>query len=251
MPERTGRGRRGSPPTRAERRAVRASVTDPAVPLDAAARLLEARPRSVTEVRGRLLGAGYVPSLVEQVLARLIAAGYLDDAAFARAWVESRDRAHPRGEAALRRELQRRGVDRDVVDAVLAARREGATSPGEGRAEASGAPVPAPPAADPDELAAERLIARRSAALARITDPRVRRQRAYALLARNGFDPDVCRAVAGRLPEAPAGDLPETPAPDGTEGEPGPTASRPSARPAGHGRGGRRDRAVDPRPGRP
>jgi SOS response regulatory protein OraA/RecX len=29
-----------------------------------------------------------------------------------------------------------------------------------------------------------------------VADPRQRRQRAYALLARNGFDPEVCRTVA-------------------------------------------------------
>ena len=41
----------------------------------------------------------------------------------------------------------------------------------------------------------------RARSLARVADPRQRRQRAYALLARNGFDPEVCRSgrgVAGR-----------------------------------------------------
>ena len=50
-----------------------------------------------------------------------------------------------------------------------------------------------------DEAAAERLIARNARSLARVGDPRQRRQRAYALLARNGFDPEVCRTVAGRV----------------------------------------------------
>jgi hypothetical protein len=35
--------------------------------------------------------------------------------------------------------------------------------------------------------------------LARVADPRQRRARAYALLARNGFDPDVCREVAAQV----------------------------------------------------
>ena len=36
----------------------------------------------------------------------------LDDETFARAWVESRDRARPRGERAIRDELRLKGIDR-------------------------------------------------------------------------------------------------------------------------------------------
>ena len=56
-----------------------------------------------------------------------------------------------------------------------------------------------------DEVAAERLIARRASAMNRLPDGRARRQWAYALLARNGFDPDVAARVAGRAgsPEQP------------------------------------------------
>jgi hypothetical protein len=43
------------------------------------------------------------------------------------------------------------------------------------------------------------LIARNARALARVVDPRQRRQRAYALLARNGFDPEVCRTIAATI----------------------------------------------------
>ena len=35
--------------------------------------------------------------------------GMLDDETFARAWVESRDRARPRGERAIREELRLKG----------------------------------------------------------------------------------------------------------------------------------------------
>jgi SOS response regulatory protein OraA/RecX len=34
--------------------------------------------------------------------------------------------------------------------------------------------------------------------LERVADPRARRQRAYALLARHGFDPETCREAANR-----------------------------------------------------
>ena len=170
--------RRVSP---AERREQRASVDDPAVVLEAAARFLEARSRSVAEVRRRLGRAGYRPDLVDGAIERLTELGMLDDEAFGRAWVESRDRARPRGEIALRRELALKGVDRGIVDELLEERRD-AADPGEG--------------ASTDLLAARRLLARHVRALARVADPRVRRQRAYALLARNGFDPETCREAA-------------------------------------------------------
>jgi regulatory protein len=172
--------------------------------MDAAARYLEARPRSISETRTRLSGAGYPGPLVEQVLQRLVELGYLDDLAFARAWVESRDRAHPRGESALRRELERKGVAREVTEAVLAERRAGV--PGEDRAtrrNRSGAEAmdaardggPPGESYDPDAVAARRVLDRRAAGLLRETDPRRRSSRAFALLARHGFDPETCRAA--------------------------------------------------------
>ena len=45
-------------------------------------------------------------------------------------------------------------------------------------------------------MAARRLLDRNERALGRVADPRQRRQRAYALLARNGFDPETCREAA-------------------------------------------------------
>jgi regulatory protein len=156
----------------AEQRERRGAVDDPELVLAAALRFLEARARSVAEVRRRLTQAGYQPALVDGAIARLIDLGMLDDAAFARSWIESRDRARPRGERALRQELRLKGLDGELVDEAL----------GERGAEG----------ADVDELAAERVLERHAAALGRVADPRARRQRAYALLARNGFDPETC-----------------------------------------------------------
>jgi regulatory protein len=167
----------------AERRERRAAVDDPAVVLEAAGRFLEARARSVVEVRRRLRSAGYQAELIEGAIARLTELGMLDDATFARAWVESRDRARPRGERALRQELSVKGIDRAVLDEVLANRR--ADQPSD--------------AGDVDEAAAERLLARNARTLERVADPRARRQRAYAFLARNGFDPGVCSTVSARF----------------------------------------------------
>lgn len=193
--EPAGRGRRTS---LAERRANKAAIDDPAVVLEAAARFLEVRSRSVAEVRRRLTGAGYRAELVEDAITRLLDLGLLDDEAFARAWVESRDRARPRGERAIRQELGLKGVDRPTIDLVLAERREAAA----GMPSDDGVVVSA------DFVAAERLLARNARSLARVADPRQRRQRAYALLARNGFNPDVCRTVAAAIDVDEPGELP-------------------------------------------
>lgn len=179
------------------------AVDDPAVVLEAAARFLEARSRSVVEVRRRLTSAGYRADLVEGAIARMTDLGMLDDEAFARAWVESRDRARPRGERALQNELRLKGIDRPVIDLVLHDRRGQLTGPDDADADAQ--PVA------PDRVAAERLIAKHARTLDRIADPRRRRERAYALLARNGFDPDTCRDVAAGVVTRDADDDPGGP----------------------------------------
>ena len=176
----------------AQRRERRAAIEDPAVVLEAAARFLEARSRSIAEVRRRLAGAGYRAELVEGAIERMTELGMLDDDAFARAWVESRDRARPRGERAIREELRLKGVDRAVIDEVMTDRRDAAQE---------GTSNDDPPRPSPDRTAADRLLAKNSRALTRVADPRQRRQRAYALLARHGFDPDTCREVAARFIE--------------------------------------------------
>jgi regulatory protein len=181
----------------AEKRERRAAVDDPAVVLEAAARLLEVRSRSISEVRRRLGGAGYRTDLVEGAIARMTELGMLDDEVFARAWVESRDRARPRGERAIREELRLKGIDRETIDVVLGERRDRAAGSGGGGEGDDLVPASA------DRTAAERLLAKNARALARVADPRQRRQRGYALLARHGFDPETCRDVAATLAEAP------------------------------------------------
>src|SRR5271157_4059061 len=152
---------------RLERHAVE---TDPDVVLNAAARFLELRSRSVDEVRRHLSRAAFPDALVERAIGRLLELGMLDDRAFGLAWVESRDRARPRGEAALRRELSLKGLDRETVAAVLAERDDSARN-------VSGADETAPTGkqdrasandgagAGADERAAERLLAKSRATL--------------------------------------------------------------------------------------
>ena len=177
---------------------LHAAETDPGVVLNAAARYLELRTRSIDEVRRHLGAARFPESLVEGAITRLMELGLLDDRAFAQAWVESRDRARPRGSQALRRELALKGIDRETIEGLLAGRRDVSAAPDSDNAppgrsdDSSGDPT------SQDERAAERLLHKNRASLSRVADPRLRRQRAYGLLARNGFDPEICRDSSAR-----------------------------------------------------
>jgi len=195
MPRPSGGDRLAARKARRERHAAE---TDPDVVMNAAARFLEARQRSVAEVRKHLAESSYPAELVERTIERLLELRWLDDEVFARSWVESRDRAHPRGRDALRRELTLKGIDRTLVAQVLDERAEGRTEDAsEGFAEAEEGSA--------DVRAAARLLARKRPTLERVADVRQRRQRAYALLARNGFDAEVCReAIAAYVREADA-----------------------------------------------
>ncbi|MDT8342521.1 MAG: regulatory protein RecX [Longimicrobiales bacterium] len=86
---------------------------------EAALRLLSHRARARRELETRLRKKGFPAALVSRVAGELEARGYLDDAAFARAWVADRLRLRPRGRRALQRELQGKGVDAAVAEAAL------------------------------------------------------------------------------------------------------------------------------------
>jgi SOS response regulatory protein OraA/RecX len=200
----TGQRARRPRESYAERRAQRAAIDDPEVVLAAAFRFLEARARSVAETRRRLSDAGYRTDLIDSAVARLLEIGLLDDEAFARHWIESRDRARPRGTIALKRELRLRGVDGAIVDAALDERRVESLAPGASGAAGAedcdeGMDGRASLGVDPDEAAARRLLDRRRRDLDRVSDPRKRRARAYALLARNGFGPEIAARLASAL----------------------------------------------------
>jgi regulatory protein len=174
-----------------ERRERRSAITDPDIVMAASAALLAIRSRTTHELRTRLITLGYPSGLIEGTLGRLVTLGYLDDEGFARAWVASRDRARPRGAMALRRELLRKGLGKELVDAALHERDEAAAAAAADDRDLDGA-EPRHDVGSADLAAALRLLDRRRGALGREQDPRKRRQRAYSLLARNGFDPGVC-----------------------------------------------------------
>jgi len=166
--------------TRSEARA-----SDPTAAREAALRLLERARRTRSDLFRRLREKGYAAATAEQVIERLAAVGLVDDVEYARAYLETRLRRRSAGWRRLEQELRARGVSSEDVAAARA------------RLEEREGPA--------DETAgARRVIAQAAGRYARL-DPRTRRRRLYALLARRGFDGDVIEAA---LREECGGDEP-------------------------------------------
>jgi regulatory protein len=81
--------------------------------------LLRQRPRSEAEIRTRLKLKGYAAGIIDGVVEDLRRTGSIDDAKFARFWVESRMHANPMGDVVLRHELKQKGVADPIVEAAL------------------------------------------------------------------------------------------------------------------------------------
>ena len=85
-----------------------------------AAKLLAAKPRSVAELRERLLeGRGATKPVVDSVIERLREYGYLDDARFAHSYASLRVQQRPVGRQRLQRDLWLKKVDKKTVDEAL------------------------------------------------------------------------------------------------------------------------------------
>ena len=87
--------------------------------VDRAFNYLSFRPRSREEVRRYLRRKETPPELIDAVLARLDSLDLVNDRSFASFWLETREQFSPRGAQALRNELRMKGVERDVVDALV------------------------------------------------------------------------------------------------------------------------------------
>jgi regulatory protein len=85
-----------------------------------AGKLLAAKPRSVEELRERLLeGRGATKAVVEAVIERLREYGYLDDAKFAHSFASLRVQQRPIGRQRLQRDLWLKKIDKKTADAAL------------------------------------------------------------------------------------------------------------------------------------
>jgi regulatory protein len=85
-----------------------------------AAKLLAAKPRSVEELRERLLEKQWTDEgTVEAVIAKLREYGYLDDERFAFGYAAYRVRQKPVGRQRLARDLQMKKVSKETADEAL------------------------------------------------------------------------------------------------------------------------------------
>jgi len=137
--------------------------------LDRAVAFLASRARSRREIEQRLLQSGYRPCTVEMVLYKLEKENLLDDADFARQWVEARS-ARKMGKTRIAMELRRKGVSAEEAEAALESIDE------------------------EDQLSG--AIALVEKAIARIKpgeDPRKTASRLTAMLARRGYGWEIAR----------------------------------------------------------
>jgi regulatory protein len=88
--------------------------------LNCALRLITVRPRSRMEINLRLTRRGFEITTIEEVLAKLELQGLVDDTAFARFWLDSRERYRPLGRRLIAAELRQKGVDREIIAEVVA-----------------------------------------------------------------------------------------------------------------------------------
>ena len=161
----------------------------------AATRRLARRAMSTGQVRQKLRELNYKkkpgqappppipPHVIDQVVTRLTELDLLDDQAFGQMLIRDLTRAKPAGPALLKQKLYAKGLDRTLIDHLVA----DAT-------------------ADPDQQADAAIdFARKKARSTAHLDPDTRKRRLYGQLARRGFPPDTIRtAMDTALAEAEA-----------------------------------------------
>ena len=86
--------------------------------------MLRQRPRSEFEIRSRLKLKGYGNEVIEFVVEGLRSAGEIDDARFAKLWVENRMHLNPVGDVVLRHKLKEKGLSDPIIEAALAGKAE-------------------------------------------------------------------------------------------------------------------------------
>ena len=165
---------------------------------------LTGQARSRSELAGKLAGKGVPAEVADRLLTRFEEVGLVDDEAFARSWVQSRQGGKGLARRALAQELRRKGVDDEVAREAL-------------------------DEVDPDdEVEAARVLVRRKLRSVARVDQATAVRRLSGMLARKGYpagvafrvvreeldaagrdDRRACSTVATRtfLDRLPAGDL--------------------------------------------
>jgi regulatory protein len=142
-------------------------------------RLLTLAPRTRAQLAEALRKRGIPDEAADEVLSRFADIGLIDDAAFARAWVESRHYSRGLAGRALSAELKQRGVAADEIRAAIDAH------------------------LGPDaEVSAARRLVERKLAATRGLPPEQRTRRLAGLLARKGYPAGLAFRVIREALEA-------------------------------------------------
>ena len=93
------------------------SNTDAA--MEDALRLLARSQKSIYELKRFLEGKGHKEGEIAETVTRLKSLNYLDDFKYALDWGRGRIRRHPIGMRFMRLELEKRGIEREIIGNVL------------------------------------------------------------------------------------------------------------------------------------
>lgn len=154
--------------------------------VDLTANFLSFRPRSEKEIFDYLVkklksreSVDYQQAkespLIGQVILRLKKYKYLNDRQFAKWWIESRMRSRPRGTTALRIELLKKGIGREIIDDALEKQI--------------------------DEKAQARLALTKKIKHWQKLTPQEAKKKAYQFLASRGFDWDTIKETVAKFIE--------------------------------------------------
>ncbi|OKL48940.1 hypothetical protein BSR29_03620 [Boudabousia liubingyangii] len=146
-----------------------------------ALRLLDQRDYPSAQIRNKLLGRGYHPEAVEEVVTRLTDAKLLDDARYAQMLARTQHQMRGLARRAIAQEMRRKGLSAAESAEAL----EQITDESEAQA-------------------AEKLALKKAATTVRLPNE-VRRRRIASMLARRGYNASVAyRATAAALAEYPS-----------------------------------------------
>jgi len=131
--------------------------------------LLKFRPRSEYEIYQRLKRKKFEDKIIKETISFLKDKAFLDDEAFARAWIEGRLK-RPFGLRRIRQELKLKGISQETIDKQIAAVKEGYCE---------------------ESIVAK--IAKDRFTKLKSVDPDKARRRIFDYLLRRGFSPDIVR----------------------------------------------------------
>jgi regulatory protein len=148
---------------------------------------LTGQPRSRAELASKLAQKGVPDGVAERLLTRFEEVGLVDDAAFARSWVHSRQAGKGLARRALAQELRRKGIRDEVAREAL-------------------------DEVDPDdEVESARLLVRRKMRSVRRVDRNTAIRRLSGMLARKGYPGGVAMQVVREELEAAGEDVDDVP----------------------------------------